>query len=67
MANCAVIKDGKVINVVVAELTATPPDGCTFEEMPIGAIWDGNEVILYKENQDVQEIQVSGSGAIDGN
>lgn len=67
MPNCAVIQDGKVINIVVAELTDTPPDGCSFELLPIDAIWDGSEIVVYKENQVAQEIQVSGGGVINGN
>ena len=44
MANCAVIKDNVVVNIIVAELTDLPPEGCTLVEIPfcdIGYIWDG--------------------------
>ncbi len=45
MANCAVIDlDNRVVNLIVAEPTDTPPDGCTLVEIPacdIGWIWDG--------------------------
>jgi hypothetical protein len=44
MANCAVIQDGVVVNIIVAEVTDTPPEGCTLVELPvydIGYTWDG--------------------------
>jgi hypothetical protein len=45
MANCAVIdSDNRVINMIVAEITDPPPEGCTLVEIPacdIGWIWDG--------------------------
>ena len=46
MANCAVIDSNNVvINLIVAEVTDTPPEGCTLIEIPfcdIGYIWDGS-------------------------
>jgi hypothetical protein len=44
MANCAVIKDNVVVNIIVAEVTDPPPEGCTLVAIPfcdIGYIWDG--------------------------
>lgn len=44
MANCAVIQDGVLINIIVAEVTDTPPEGCILVELPeydIGYTWDG--------------------------
>jgi hypothetical protein len=49
MANCAVIdKDNVVINIIVAEVTDLPPEGCILVEIPfceIGYTWDGNRFI----------------------
>lgn len=44
MANCAVIQDGIVVNMIVAEVTDVPPEGCVLVEIPycdIGYTWDG--------------------------
>jgi hypothetical protein len=44
MANCAVIQDGVLVNIIVAEVTDTPPEGCILVELPtydIGYTWDG--------------------------
>jgi hypothetical protein len=44
MANCAVVQDGVLVNIIVAELTDTPPEGCILVELPtydIGYTWDG--------------------------
>ena len=44
MATCAVIKDSVVVNIIVAEITDTPPDGTFLIEIPycnIGYTWDG--------------------------
>lgn len=45
MANCAVIDSNNVVvNLIVAEPTDTPPEGCTLVEIPfcdIGYTWDG--------------------------
>jgi hypothetical protein len=44
MSKCALIKDGVVINFVMAEITDTPPEGCILVELPdydIGYTWDG--------------------------
>jgi hypothetical protein len=45
MTTCAVIDSNNiVVNLIVAELTDTPPEGCTLVEIPqcnIGYIWDG--------------------------
>jgi hypothetical protein len=49
MANCAVVDaNGIVVNMIVAELTDTPPEGCTLVEIPfcnIGYTWDGTKFI----------------------
>jgi hypothetical protein len=45
MANCAVVDSNNiVVNLIVAEPTDTPPEGCTLVEIPfcdIGYTWDG--------------------------
>ena len=45
MSNCAVIdSNNTVINIIVAEPTDVPPEGCTLVEIPfcdIGYTWDG--------------------------
>jgi len=44
MAKCAVIQDGLVVNIIVADITDTPPEGCFLIELPfcdIGYTWDG--------------------------
>jgi hypothetical protein len=45
MSNCAVVNaDNVVVNLIVAELTDIPPEGCTLVEIPacdIGWVWDG--------------------------
>jgi hypothetical protein len=45
MSNCAVVDSNSiVINIIVAEVTDTPPEGCTLVEIPacdIGYVWDG--------------------------
>jgi hypothetical protein len=45
MANCAVVNhEGIVVNLIVADVTDTPPEGCTLVEIPycdIGYVWDG--------------------------
>ena len=45
MANCAVIDSNNVVvNLIVAEATDTPPEGCILVEIPfcdIGYTWDG--------------------------
>jgi hypothetical protein len=45
MANCAVVDANNiVVNMIVAEPTDTPPEGCTLVELPfcdIGYTWDG--------------------------
>jgi hypothetical protein len=45
MTTCAVVNsDNQVVNLIVAEPTDTPPEGCTLVEIPacdIGWVWDG--------------------------
>jgi len=44
MATCAVIQDGVVVNIIVAESSDTPPEGTFLIEIPycgIGYTWDG--------------------------
>ena len=44
MATCAVIQDGVVVNIIIAEATDTPPDGTFLIELlycNIGDSWDG--------------------------
>lgn len=44
MANCAVIQNNIVVNIIVADVTDTPPEGCILVELPdydIGYTWDG--------------------------
>ena len=47
MAVCAIIDSNNiVINIIVAEVTDTPPEGCTLVEVPvcdIGYTWDGQK------------------------
>jgi hypothetical protein len=49
MANCAVIDSNNVvINIIVAEVTDVPPEGCTLVAIPfcgIGYTWDGTNFI----------------------
>jgi hypothetical protein len=49
MANCAVIDSNNVvINIIVAEVTDVPPEGCTLVVIPfcgIGYTWDGTNFI----------------------
>jgi hypothetical protein len=51
--NCAVIdSNGVIVNIIVAEPTDTPPEGCTLVELPtydIGYIWDGERFIPPQE------------------
>jgi hypothetical protein len=46
MTTCAVVdSDNRVVNLIVAEPTDTPPVGCTLIELPacdIGYVWDGS-------------------------
>lgn len=48
MATCVVyeIDTNKPINIVEAEVTSLPPDGCYLELMPDNAIWDGSQIII---------------------
>ena len=50
MANCVVYDavTNKTINVIVAELTDTPPAGCYLSELPTNAIWNGSELITIE-------------------
>jgi hypothetical protein len=44
MANCAVIQNNIVVNIIVADVTDTPPENCILVEVPfcdIGYTWDG--------------------------
>jgi hypothetical protein len=45
MTTCAVIdQNSVVVNLIVAEPTDPPPEGCTLIEIPhcdIGYVWDG--------------------------
>jgi hypothetical protein len=44
MTTCAVIQDNVVVNIIVAEPTDIPPEGCILVELPIcdiGYTWDG--------------------------
>lgn len=45
MATCVVIDSSNtVVNIIIAEVTDTPPEGCTLIEIPvcnIGYTWDG--------------------------
>jgi len=47
MTTCAVINaDGLVVNLIVAEPTDTPPEGCSLVLIPfcdIGYTWDGQQ------------------------
>jgi len=49
MTTCAVIDSSNtVINIIIAEPTDIPPDGCTLVEIPVcntGYIWDGQNFI----------------------
>ena len=49
MANCAVVdSNGLVVNIIVAETTDVPPDGCTLVLIPfcdIGYTWNGTNFI----------------------
>ena len=46
MTVCAVIdSNNQQINLIVAEPTDTPPDGCTLVEVPIGMYWNGTQVV----------------------
>jgi hypothetical protein len=57
--NCAVIKDNVVVNIIVAELTDPPPEGCTLVEIPfcdIGYTWDGTR---FNPPQPSQELKIT--------
>jgi len=47
MANCAVVDSNNVVvNIIVAEVTDPPPEGCALVEIPfcdIGYTWDGTQ------------------------
>lgn len=49
MSNCAVVdSNGLVVNIIVAETTDVPPEGCTLVLIPfcdIGYIWNGENFI----------------------
>lgn len=53
MANCAVVNaDGVVINMIVAEPTDVPPEGCTLIEIPfcdIGYVWNGERFVAPQD------------------
>jgi hypothetical protein len=54
MANCAVIQDGIVVNIIVAEVTDIPPEGCILVEVPfcnIGYTWNG---VRFSPPKDVE-------------
>jgi hypothetical protein len=54
MSNCAVIQDGIVVNIIVAEVTDIPPKGCILVEVPfcnIGYTWDG---VRFSPPKDVE-------------
>jgi len=54
MSNCAVIQDGIVVNIIVAEVTDTPPEGCILVEVPfcnIGYTWNG---VRFSPPKDVE-------------
>jgi hypothetical protein len=74
MATYAVIdSNGIVINIIVAESTDNPPDGCRLELVPTNATWDGSKIITLEEyaaiqeNLIPQEIQESGGSVVNGN
>jgi hypothetical protein len=45
MTTCAVVNsDNVVVNIIIAEVTDIPPEGCTLVEIPVCGIdytWDG--------------------------
>ena len=45
MSNCAVVDaNGVVVNIIVADVTDIPPEGCILVQIPfcdIGYTWDG--------------------------
>ena len=49
MGNCAVVNaDNVVVNIIVADPTDTPPEGCFLVGLPewdIGYIWTGEQFI----------------------
>jgi hypothetical protein len=45
MTVCAVIdSNNQLVNMIVAEPTIEPPEGCTLVEIPLGMYWDGTQV-----------------------
>jgi hypothetical protein len=54
MARCAVIEDGVVVNIIVADATDTPPEGTILIELPycsIGYLWDGVRFSPPEDNE----------------
>lgn len=47
MATCVVYDaaTNKPLNIIVAELTDTPPENCYLGELPPNTIWNGSELI----------------------
>lgn len=45
---CAVIDcaTGVQVNLIVADSSDPPPDGCRLVEIPEGYYWDGTDVVL---------------------
>lgn len=44
---CAVIDcaTGEKVNLIVADISDPPPDGCRLVEIPEGYYWDGSAVV----------------------
>lgn len=47
MTICAVIDNltNEQINIIVAEMTDIPPEGCRLVEIPDGFYWNGTDVV----------------------
>jgi hypothetical protein len=47
MTICAVIdnKTNQQVNLIVAEVTDLPPEGCRLVEIPDGFYWNGTDVV----------------------
>lgn len=62
MPTCAVVLEDKVVNLIVAEPTDTPPDNCTLVLVPddvfvtIGFTWDGTNFIDLEGNPSLPNI-----------
>lgn len=55
MTICAVIdlQTNQQVNLIIAEKTDLPPDGCRLVEIPDGFYWDGSDVVPIEVGVDI--------------